>query len=231
MIERFLIRRGHSRGAANALDQAGIRMAVADYVLLVLASGLIALAVGLLVGGWVSGILLALLALLALVGGWFHVSVKAARRKTQFVDQLDDILQLLASNMRAGHSLQQALASLTHELAARMDSNDFRWVAQAIAIHRMVSGYLADVLDTVGETIREPGKIRRQVKALAAEGKLSAYILSGLPVVVTLFLSVTNPGYLNGFTESLMGYLLIVVAAVLMLVGVLLLRTMVRVEF
>lgn len=112
-----------------------------------------------------------------------------------------------------------------------MDSNDFRWVAQAIAIHRMVGGNLADVLDTVGETIRERGKIRRQVKALAAEGKLSAYILSGLPVVVTLFLSVTNPGYLNGFTESLMGYLLIVVAAVLMLIGVLLLRTMVRVEF
>lgn len=218
MIERFLIRRGHSRGAANALDRAGIRMAVADYVLLVLA-------VGLLVGGWVSGILL------ALAGGWFYVSVKPARRKTQFVDQLDDILQLLASNMRAGHSLQQAMASLTHELAARMDSNDFRWVAQAIAIHRMVGGNLADVLDTVGETIRERGKIRRQVKALAAEGKLSAYILSGLPVVVTLFLSVTNPGYLNGFTESLMGYLLIVVAAVLMLIGVLLLRTMVRVEF
>ncbi len=200
-----------------------------------------------------------MLALLALVGGYFYVSFRASRRKARFGDQLDEILQLLASNLRAGHSLQQSLDSLTTELdepasseiarvvnhvrvgrdlsesmdeaAERMDSDDFRWVAQAIAIHRLVGGNLADVLDTVGETIRERGKIRGQVKALAAEGKLSAWVLMGLPFVVILFLSVTNPGYLGGLTEGLIGYAMIAAAIVLMTIGGLWLRKAVQVEF
>ena len=63
-----------------------------------------------------------------------------------------------------------------------MGSDDFTWVAQAIAIHREVGGNLAEVLDAVGHTIRERNAIRRQVKALSAEGKLSAIVLLVLPL-------------------------------------------------
>ena len=84
-----------------------------------------------------------------------------------------------------------------------MGSDDFTWVAQAIAIHREVGGNLAEVLDAVGHTIRERNQIRRQVKALSAEGKLSAIVLMALPFGVIGFISMTNPGYLAKFTESL----------------------------
>ena len=87
-----------------------------------------------------------------------------------------------------------------------MGSDDFTWVAQAIAIHREVGGNLAEVLDAVGHTIRERNAIRRQVKALSAEGKLSAIVLMALPFGVTGFISLTNPGYIAKFTESLTGY-------------------------
>ena len=69
------------------------------------------------------------------------------------------------------------------ETAARMDSKDMTWVAQAIMINRQTGGNLAEVLDQVGATIRERGQIKRQVQALSAEGKLSAYVLMALPSV------------------------------------------------
>ena len=112
-----------------------------------------------------------------------------------------------------------------------MDSDDFRWVAQAIRIHREVGGNLAEVLDTVGHTIRERNAIRRQVKALSAEGKLSAVVLMALPFGIVGFLSVTNPAYLAGFTEGLAGYLMIAAVVVLLTVGGLWLKKTVAIRF
>jgi tight adherence protein B len=112
-----------------------------------------------------------------------------------------------------------------------MRSDDFTWVAQAIAIHREVGGNLAEVLDAVGHTIRERNQIRRQVKALSAEGKLSAIVLGALPFVIIAFLSLTNPGYLAKFTQSLMGYAMLAAVAVLMLMGGFWLKKTVAIKF
>jgi tight adherence protein B len=87
------------------------------------------------------------------------------------------------------------------------------------------------VLDTVGHTIRERNAIRRQVKALAAEGKLSAVVLMALPFGVIGFISMTNPGYLATFTESILGYGMLAVAVVMMTVGGLWLRSTVKIRF
>jgi tight adherence protein B len=112
-----------------------------------------------------------------------------------------------------------------------MGSDDFVWVAQAIAIHREVGGNLAEVLDAVGHTIRERNAIRRQVKALSAEGKLSAIVLMALPVGVTAFLSITNPAYIGRFTESLMGYAMLGAAVLMLVVGGLWLKKTVAIKF
>ena len=77
----------------------------------------------------------------------------------------------MINETRVGRPLGDSL----DDTAARMASKDFTWVAQAIAIHREVGGDLAEVLDTVGQTIRERNQIRRQVKALSAEGRMSGY--------------------------------------------------------
>ena len=112
-----------------------------------------------------------------------------------------------------------------------MGSDDFVWVAQAISIHREVGGNLAEVLDAVGHTIRERNAIRRQVKALSAEGKLSATVLMALPFGIVAFLAVSNPAYLSKFTQSLAGYAMLGAAAVMMVVGGLWLKKTVAIRF
>lgn len=240
----------------RALDRAGLKMGPAEFIILVGAGALVALALGLLAGGPMVGVMLAGLAVAAAV---VAVTVRSDRRKAAFAEQLDDILALLASNLRAGHSLPQALDSLTGDIeepasseiiravtqvrvgrdltealsdvAERMDSDDFRWITQAIAIHRQVGGNLAEVLDTVANTIRERGQVRRQVASLSAEGRLSAYVLIALPFFVVLFLSLVNPGYLAVFTATAIGWAMLAVAAVLLVVGIFWLRATVKVEF
>ncbi|HEY0402492.1 MAG TPA: type II secretion system F family protein, partial [Blastococcus sp.] len=220
-----LLRRGRVAAGQAALERAGISTSLPDFVLTV---GLIAVGLG-IVTALLAGPLLGLLAAgVVPLGAKTLVNVKAGRRQAAFADQLDDSLQLMASSLRAGHSLLRAVDSVSQEAASptaeefarivnetrvgrdlndsldevaeRMGSDDFTWVAQAIAIHREVGGNLAEVLDAVCRTIRERNAIRRQVKALAAEGKLSAIVLMALPFGIVAFISITNPGYLAAFT-------------------------------
>ena len=255
-IETVLARRDGGSALAGNLEAAGLRLRPADFLLLTLSGAVVAGALGLLLGGLLLGLLLA--------GSTFLLSrlllgVLADRRRAAFADQLDDSLQLMASSLRAGHSILRAvdsvaqegaaptseefariinetrvgrdLADALDEVAERMGSEDFTWVAQAIAIQREVGGNLAEVLDRVGHTIRERNAIRRQVKALAAEGKLSAIILMTLPVGVAAFLWMIRPEYMSVFTESLIGYAMLAAAVVLLTLGGLWMRKTVRITF
>lgn len=255
-IDQNLRRRGRIASRAQALQEAGLKLRPGDFVTLVGAAAVTAAAVGILF----SGVLLAVvLALVALVVSKLLLGVLAGRRRSAFADQLDDSVQLLASNLRAGHSLLRALDAVSREaesptteefarvvnetrvgrdlgeslddLAGRMQSEDFEWIAQAISIHREVGGDLAEVLDQVGATIRERNQIRRQIKALAAEGKLSAYVLMALPFGITGFLYMSNPQYLSRFTEGIIGYSLIGLCLVLLTAGALWLRKLVNLKF
>ncbi|MCW2700261.1 MAG: flpB [Blastococcus sp.] len=255
-VEKALARRGRLAEGAAALERAGMTMRLPDFVLAVGLATVAAGVLGFALAGVVVGLLLAAAAPL---GAKLLLKFRASRRQAAFADQLDDSLQLMAGSLRAGHSLLRAVDSVSQEadtptseefsrivnetrvgrdlndaldeVAARMGSDDFVWVAQAIAIHREVGGNLAEVLDAVSHTIRERNAIRRQVKALSAEGKLSAVVLMALPFGVTGFISLTNPAYLSRFTESFMGYAMLAVAAFMLLVGGLWLRKTVRIQF
>jgi tight adherence protein B len=255
-VGRVLEKRGMAASGAAALERAGIRTALPDAVLLIGLATLGLGVTGMLLGGPLLGVLCAVAGPL---GAKLVLNVKAGRRRAAFADQLDDSLQLMASSLRAGHSLLRSVDSVSHEaeaptseefarivnetrvgrdlsealdeVAERMGSDDFVWVAQAISIHREVGGNLAEVLDAVGHTIRERNAIRRQVKALSAEGKLSATVLMALPFGIVAFLSVSNPAYLATFTESLVGYAMLVVAALMMAVGGFWLKKTVAIRF
>ena len=82
-------------------------------------------------------------------------------------------------------------------MAARMKSDDLAWVVMAIRIQREVGGNLAELLNTVAATLREREYLRRQVKTLSAEGRLSAWILSGLPPVFLTYLVLVQPEYVQ----------------------------------
>jgi tight adherence protein B len=254
-IETILKRRSDAGVHVAVLERAGMKTKLQNVVLALVIGSVMLGAIGLLVSPE-AGVVLALAVPLVARG---VLAVMSGRRQVAFADQLDDTLQLMASSLRAGHSLLQTLAAVArdteeptstefsrvmnetrvgrelgpslNEMAARMASEDFVWVTQAIAINREVGGNLAEVLDTVGHTIRERNQIRRQVKSLSAEGKLSAYVLIALPFGITAFLSVSNPSYMAKFTQSLTGYALIGVAVVLLVIGVVWLRRVVTFKF
>jgi tight adherence protein B len=255
-IHTVLARRGGGSDLGRNLQAAGVRLSPVDFVLLAISGTVVSAALGLLVGGLLLAVALGALAPLVARA---LLSVLAGRRRAAFADQLDDSLQLMAGSLRAGHSLLRAMDSVAteaasptseefarivnetrvgrdlsdalDELAQRMRSDDFTWVAQAIAIHREVGGNLAEVLDRVGHTIRERNAIRRQVKALSAEGKLSAIVLMALPVGISAFLFTTNPSYMSVFIETPVGYGMLAVALLLLTAGGLWLRKTVQIKF
>jgi Flp pilus assembly protein TadB len=187
------------------------------------------------------------------------IIVRTSRRRAKFADQIDDTLQLVAGSLRAGHGFSTALASVANEADApmseelaravnesrlgrslpealaivsqRMESKDFDWVAQAIAINAEAGGNLAEVLDQVAKTIRERNQIRRQVASLTAEGRLSGIILVVLPIALFLFFSIIQPNYTTVFFESIIGIIALVVAAILLIAGTVWVAFVVRVRY
>ena len=175
------------------------------------------------------------------------LSFLARRRQRQFDSLLPDTLQLLASTLRAGYSLMQGVEAVSQEVsepvgrelrrvvtearlgrpleeslegvAERMDSADFGWAVMAIRIQREVGGNLAELLVTVAETMTERERLRRDVNALTAEGKISAIVLTILPIGLGVFIWSVNPGYMDPLFEETIGKILLGGSVVLMLFG------------
>lgn len=245
----------------SELEIAGIKTAPSGFVVLVASASAVLALLGALLGltSGTSILLAIVFALLAPVLAKLFVISRTASRRAKFADQIDDTVQMIAGGLRAGHGLNRSfsavaaeaeapaaeelarvvnetrlgrpLAEALHAIAERMRSADFEWVAQAIAINQETGGNLAEVLDQVGKTIRERNQIRRHVRALSAEGRLSAIILVALPVGVFLFLLVVNPAYVAFFFTSPFGIIALVVAFLLLVVGTIWVSFSVKVEF
>lgn len=243
MADRALDRGNRRHGLAVALEVASINLRPGEFVILGTLGGIVlALLLSTFMGilGFVIGLVVA--PLLA----WMVVSSKADRRRRAFDDQLPDVLHLIVTLLQSGYGLPQALDAVSAQAAepaatefrrvllevrigrdptdalaataARMKSRDFAWVVSAININREVGGELAAILDAVAETVRERQRLHRQVRTLTAEGRLSAWVLTALPVLLVALLSVINPGYFEPMTES-PGPVLIIVGVVLLLIG------------
>jgi len=254
--ERLLRRLGRTGQLQTALEQAGIRVRPAEALVITGGATIGAFAAGVVLSGAGTGLLLALVAPLAAVG---VVHVRRTRRRAAFMEQLDDSLRLMASSLRAGHSVLRALDAVSHdaesptaeefsrvvnetrvgrdvnvaleEVAQRTGSEDFAWVVQAIAIHREVGGNLAEVLDGVGTTIRERNELRRQARVLSAEGRASGVVLFTLPLAVSGLLALVAGDYMAVLVRSSAGLVMLAVAAALMGVGAVWLRSIVKVRF
>jgi len=250
------VSRNAAFGSRVSLEQAGLKMRQADFLLLVACIAVTAGLVGYILGGIIPGILFVCATPFA---AKVVLSVLSARRRAKFDAQLGDTLQMLAGGLRAGHSLLRSVdavaleadaptseefARLVNETrlgrdlresmldaARRLRSEDFDWISQAIEIHREVGGDLAEVLDHVGETIRERTQIKGQVAALSAEGRLSAYILVALPVGMFIYMSVVNATYISTLYTNPLGWFMLASAAVLLAVGTFWLSRVVKIKF
>lgn len=247
--------------SAEKLDLAGIKSTPSQFLIFVASAASVLAMIGVVLGlgNGTSVLWAAFFAIMTPLGANLLVGMRTSRRRAKFADQIDDTLQLVAGSLRAGHGLSTALAAIAADADApmgeeltravnesrlgrslpdalaitsqRMQSKDFDWVAQAIAINAETGGNLAEVLNQVGKTIRDRNEIRRQVAALSAEGRLSGMILVILPIALFLFFAVIQPTYLAVFFQNIIGIIALIIAAILLIVGSVWVSLTVRVKF
>jgi tight adherence protein B len=238
------------------LERAGWKLRVGEFLAGTAVAGFIGLVLGLLL---IQKLFFGLVCMI--VGGLIPImllSVRTSRRQAKLHGQLPDILAILASSLRAGHSFLQGLDAVGNEiggpggeefgrltaeirlgkavdealndLAERVGSDDFRWAVLAVTVQREVGGNLAEVLDTVADTMRERDQIRRQVEVLSAEGRLSLYILAGLPFGIAFYISLVNPTYLSLLYTTRLGIFMLVVAGCLEVLGITWMRRVIKID-
>lgn len=257
LVTQLLQTSNTERGLAARLELAAIARKPGEWAVLT-ASGCVAL--GAVLALATGNVLISLVAgaVVGWLGARFFVSVRISRRRSAFARQLPDVLQLVASSLQSGFSLPQALDAVVREgtqpsagefaralgesrvgvdvevaldgVANRMDSTDLRWTVIAIRIQREVGGNLAEVLRNTVATMRERTYIRRQVKTLSAEGRLSAYILTALPVLVSGWMLFTARPYMRPLYTTGIGWIMIAGAVTLFTLGVFWLLQVVKVE-
>ena len=115
-------------------------------------------------------------------------------------------------------------------MAERVGSSDFKWAVLAVNIQREVGGNLAEILDNVADTLRERAMIRRQIRVLTSEGRLSAWVLALLPVAIALYMFAVNPEYIKLLFTTTIGIVMLIVAACLLVVGIYWMRKIVDID-
>lgn len=219
---RTVASRGVEESWSTELDRAAVPLRAPEWLIVRLAASLCGVALGVLfLPWWLITAPIAGIATWLLAGA--YVRIKAKRRLNRFAENLPDVLQLIAGSLRSGFSLPQAVDNAAKDgeqpmagelsralaesrlgvdledaldrVAVRMRSTDMTWTIMAVRIAREVGGNLAEVLMSTSETMRERSRIQRQVKVLSAEGRLSAYILIGLPVGITLWMVLFRRDY------------------------------------
>jgi tight adherence protein B len=187
-----------------------------------------------------------------------QVKRKVERQRRLFADQLPDNLQVLASALRAGHSLVGALSVVVEDcpepsraefrrviadeqlgvsledafgvVAHRMANRDLDQVALVAALQQETGGNTAEVLDRVSDTIRERFELRRLVKTLTTQGRMSRWVVSFLPVGLLLLITAINPAYMAPLYTHPLGRVLLLVAGLMVVAGSLVIRRIIDIK-
>lgn len=251
MVESF-----DDRGSLRAkLEKARVPVRPGEFVVIAASAAVtLGLFITALTGQWLAGIIAVVLA--PLLASSF-LNMRITRRRKKFEAQFPDALTLIASSLSAGHTFLRAIQMMTEEspaplseefarvvnetqlgdplvdslgrMAARLDIRDVDWVVQAVRIQQQVGGKLADLLHTLADFIRAREEIRREVDVLTAEGRISAWVLGGMPVFLLLAISTMNPGYMDPMYEG-WGPVWLAGSAVMCGMGVSVINKMVKVE-
>lgn len=182
-----------------------------------------------------------------------------AKRRAAFDAQIVDALITMSASLKSGFALMKAMQMVAQDMAPpisqeferivnevgngrltgdalrasveRVGSYDFDLVVTAILIHQRVGGNLSQILDTIADTIRERAKVMGEMKALTAEGRTSGLVLVLLPIVLAVILFGTRPEYMSPLLTDPLGQMMVGVAASLQIIGVLIMRRMLALDF
>jgi tight adherence protein B len=243
--EEEVRKRGLLSGLNSSLEQANIPMSSGEAILALIGAAAVGGIILAIFNGAIFGAV-AFVGLLVLLAGLINWT--GNREKRRFEKQLPDTLTLMATSLRAGYSLLQAVEAVASEaqdptarefgralvearlgrsvsealsgIAERTQSEDFSWAVMAIEIQREVGGNLAEVLSTVANTMLQRNRLRGEIKALTAEGRISGIVLGILPFAMFGFLYTSNRAYLQPLLERSIGQIALGVGVLLIAAGI-----------
>src|SRR5437868_7599438 len=238
------------------LARAGLNLTAPEYLLIRIGAVALGALVGLFRFGFSVGPLI--LGVVGYIVPPLVVAYLQRRRQQQFNEQLGSMLQLLSNSLKTGYSIDRALETVAAKsqppvstefervateitlgtsvedalsaLLLRINSADLEFIVTAILLHIRVGGNLAEVLDNISDTLRDRLQTKRDMSVLTAQSRASATIITGLPILLALGLYVFVPGYYAPMTSTFIGYILIGIAAFLILIGNLLIQRMTQLE-
>ncbi len=244
LSESFLGGSAFFERARKRAEQASIAVKPSEMFTAMLATGTFGALFGLMLG---SPVFALLIGGPAFYFPMFWLRYKARKRRNLFDDQLPDVLQGISSSLKAGHSFNQAINAMIKDspnptaeefsrvmtearlgmpledalqhMADRMGSADFEFAVTTVNIQRTVGGSLADILQMVGDTVRNRQQFRKKVKALSSMGTMSAYVLLGMPIFIGLALTLINASYMAPLFTTSTGHLLLAAGAFSMTLG------------
>jgi tight adherence protein B len=239
------------------LDNASLNISPAVWLVTRIAIGIGAvLLLAILFGNLLLGLIVGVLA--AWLGTKLFVDRREAKARKAFETELPDFLLLIASSLRSGLSFSQGLDSTAAEgqgqvsrqmrralresqmgapieqslvrVAERMQSDDLKWTVVALSIQREVGGNLSNILETAAATVQSRAELRREIRTLSAEGKLSGWILAMMPVGIFLYMLLANRTYVSFFWTTAIGYVCLAVIFVIFIAGFFWMRKLVKIE-
>jgi tight adherence protein B len=252
-VERLLGNLGQFRSVQLTIERADLPVRAGE--LLALCAGL-ALGCGLLTAASASPTLV-ILGVMAVAGWapYAYVSFRAKSRIKKFENQLPDLLITIAASLKAGHSFRQGIQSVVDEgaepaakefrrvltetqlgktmddaladLSLRIGSKNLAFVINAVTIQRQIGGSLAGLFDMVADTVRQRQQFGRKVKGLTAMGRMSAYVLVGLPFAIGAMVSLINGAYMAPLYHSATGQKMLGAGVVMIVIGSLILKKIV----
>jgi tight adherence protein B len=258
ILNRLLVRSGQlTVPLQRTIDQSGLKVTLGT---LLLASACTAALTFFLVSRYlnlliVAGFVAALAACLPLA----YVRAVRNKRILKFEEQFPEAIDLLARALRAGHALTTGLLMVAEEMpqpigpefkllydqqnfglpvqqalrnfAERIPSLDARFFVTAVLTQREAGGNLSEVLDNLARIIRDRFKVKRQVRVISAHGRITGWVLSALPTALGLFFTVLNPEKYSTFYRDPLGMQMIAFALTLQVIGVLIIRKIVNIEY
>lgn len=255
-LDDAMARRGFAANLQTDLARADLKLRTAEFMMLNLASVVVFFLLAQLIFG--SAIFGLIFGVLGFFVPRIYVGMRQRRRLNQFNDQLGDTITLLANSLRSGFSIVQSMETVAQQLSdpiagefhrvtqeialglhyeqalnnmlRRVPSDDLDLMITAINIQAKVGGNLAEILDTIGHTIRERVRIKGEIRVLTAQQMISGYILTGLPIVLGLVLFLINKEYMGRMFNEPCGWIMLGVAAVMIGIGFAIIRKIVDIE-
>jgi|DewCreStandDraft_5_1066085.scaffolds.fasta_scaffold00322_6 tight adherence protein B len=255
-LNKMLAGRPSSNRIAIALARADLKLTVGEFLALTVISVIAFMALGWLLFNQIALVLLS--GVIGYFVPRWYLAIRHRRRLNAFNNQLGDILNLWVNALRSGYSVLQAMEAIARELPPpasvefnrvvqehrlglplemalqnllrRVDSDDLDLVVTAVNVQREVGGNLAEILEVISHTIRERVRIKGEIRVMTAMGRYSGYIITLLPIVLTLLLFVINRPYIMQLFQETCGWIMVGVGLTMMAAGFLAIRKIVDIE-